>query len=305
MFRVAAYYHHQNSPSDIKVKNLIIKTLPQNEMALEKLGADHFNVQNKEMTFYEKIIPELEGILSEIGEDGKTFPTVMAVYRELDVIVLEDLREKNFVMAERLKGLDISHMELGLSGLAKIHAASMILSEKDKNAFKGFEHGFYNRKTRAFDTMYESNLAVFAEEVSTWTDWEQSGYFASKLKAFQSTVMENGCKAFDYNEDDLNVFNHGDLWTNNILFTYNGESPTEAIILDFQYSFFGSASLDLLYFLFTSLPDHLRIERMEELIQFYYYELKDLLQRLGYDMAKLKSLHSFQNEVLQKYFYGL
>jgi thiamine kinase-like enzyme len=195
-------------------------------------------------------------------------------------------------------------MKLSLSGLAKIHAASLVLFENDKNAFSGFEIGFYNRKTRAFDVMYTSNLEVFAEEVSGWTDWDQSTYFAEKLRAFKKTVIENGCKAFDYNENDLNVFNHGDLWTNNILFNYNGDNPSEAIILDFQYSFYGSASLDLLYFLFTSLADHLRIERMEELIQFYYYELKDLLQRLNYNMNKLPSLQNFHIEVLRKYFYG-
>lgn len=305
MFRVLAYYYHQDNPSDIKSKSCILKTLPQNEMALEKLGVEHFNVQNKEMAFYERLIPAFESILSEIGENGKTFPTVMAVYKDIDVIVLEDLKEKNFIMAERLKGLDVEHMKLGLAGLAKIHAASMVLYEKDKNSFKDFEIGFYNRKTRAFDTMYTSNLEVFIEEVATWSDWNLSGYFADKLRKFQSTLIENGCKAFDFNEEDINVLNHGDLWTNNILYTYNQyQCPTEAIILDFQYSFFGSAALDLEYFLFTSLPDSIRGEKMEEMLQYYYYNLKDLLERLNYDISKIPTLHGFQLEFLKKLFYG-
>lgn len=198
----------------------------------------------------------------------------------------------------------MQHMKLSLSGLAKIHAASMILYEKDKNAFNGFEIGFYNRKTRAFDTMYESNLKILAEEISTWTDWPESSYYATKLKNFKNHLMENGCKAFDLNENDLNVLNHGDLWTNNILFSYNGSELAEAVILDFQYSFFGAASLDLLYFLFTSLPDELKISKMDELVQFYYYELKNFLEKLNYDMKKFPSLQNFQIEYLRKYFYG-
>lgn len=217
MFRVVAHYQH-NSLKD--VKSIIIKTLPQNEMALEKLGEEHFNVQNKEMTFYEKLIPEVEKILKDIGEDEKTFPKVMAVYRNIDVIVLEDLREKRFVMADRLKGLDLAHMKLSLSGLAKIHAASLILKDKDADAFKAFDIGFYNRKTRAFDAMFISNLRVFSEEVATWKDWTESDYYATKLRNFQESLIENGCKVFDFNKNDLNVFNHGDLW---VSFLQGGE----------------------------------------------------------------------------------
>lgn len=60
----------------------------------------------------------------------------------------------------------------------------------------------------------------------------------------------------------------------------------------------------LQYFLFTSTVDDLRQEKMEELIQFYYYELSDLLERLDYDKAKIPSLQKFQLQVLKKYFYG-
>lgn len=43
---------------------------------------------------------------------------------------------------------------------------------------------------------------------------------------------------------------------------------------------------------------------MENLMQFYYTELKSLLTRLQYDMQKFPSLHAFQMQVLKKYFYG-
>jgi hypothetical protein len=43
---------------------------------------------------------------------------------------------------------------------------------------------------------------------------------------------------------------------------------------------------------------------MEELIQYYYYELKDVLTRLGYDMKKVPTLHAFQMQVFKKYIYG-
>lgn len=287
------------------MKSVIVKTLPQNDMAREKLGENNFDAQKKEMKFYKEIYPKFEEILNEVGENGKIVPTLVAVSYEHDVTILEDLKERHFLMADRLKGLDVDHMKLSLSALAKIHAASIILFEKDKSAYEGFEIGLYNRKTTAFDRMYLSNLEVLTEEVASWIDWDLSDYFASKLKSFQQNLIENGCKAFDYNEIDLNVFLHGDFWTNNIMFTYDDENkPSEAIIIDFQYSFFGSAALDLLYFLFSSASDHLRIEKMEELVQFYYYELRNLLEKFKYDVKKLPSLLNFQAEYLRKYFYG-
>jgi thiamine kinase-like enzyme len=221
------------------------------------------------------------------------------------LIVLEDLRDKNFQLADRLAGLDIPHMRLALNGLAKIHAASMVLLKRDKKLFEDFEIGFYNRKTRAFDAMFEKNLEVFTEEVATWTEWNESAYYSRKLKDYQKVLMENGCRAFDLNELDTNAFTHGDLWTTNLLFTYdqNGD-PEETVVLDYQYSFVGSVTLDLHYFLFTSLPDDIRESKMDELIQFYYYELKSFLQKLNYDMSNFPTLHGLQIEFLRKMFYG-
>lgn len=43
---------------------------------------------------------------------------------------------------------------------------------------------------------------------------------------------------------------------------------------------------------------------MDEMIQFYYYEVKELLIKLDYDMKKFPTLQNFQVQVQKKYFYG-
>ena len=48
----------------------------------------------------------------------------------------------------------------------------------------------------------------------------------------------------------------------------------------------------------------MRLENMDEMVQFYYYEVKELLGRLKYDMKKFPTLQNFQVQVLKKYFYG-
>ena len=43
---------------------------------------------------------------------------------------------------------------------------------------------------------------------------------------------------------------------------------------------------------------------MEEMQQYYYYELENMLKKLGYDMKKFPTLHQFHLQILKKYFYG-
>lgn len=54
----------------------------------------------------------------------------------------------------------------------------------------------------------------------------------------------------------------------------------------------------------SSAVDELRQDKFDELIQFYYYELKDLLVRLDYDMKKFPSLRAFQLQIQKKSFNG-
>lgn len=246
MYRVGIYYFHQDTPEKSEFKSCILKTLPKNGLAKDKLGSSNYNVQNKEMFFYQHIIPEFEEILTTIGENGKTFPCVMDVKYDLNLIVLEDLHEKNFVMANRLIGLDMKHVKLSLKNLARMHAASVIMHEKDKNCFNNFDTGFYTRKTDAFHVFFKSCFEVLTEEIGKWTDWSKSNYYYKKLKALQPHLIEYGRKVFDLDKNDFNCLNHGDLWTNNMLFRYNDTyNPIEAKMIDYQFFFYGSAVLDL------------------------------------------------------------
>jgi Ecdysteroid kinase-like family len=322
MYRVGAFYFDSKSPEKMVTRSLIVKTLPAHEMAMEKLGSSNYNVQDKEMEMYQKFLPQFREILEAIGEDADIFPAMLLVDKKLDVIVLEDLAEKKFVMSDRLKCLDLDHISMSLKKLARMHAASAVIYEKDPEAFAHLDTGFFTRKTDVFHVMFESLCDGFIDEISKWKGYE---YYAKKIVNIRKTMVKSAQKAFDHEEGDFLVLNHGDLWTNNLMFTYGPDGkPADCVLLDFQFASVGSAALDLIvrqtamhldlklitfsslsqYFLFTSTVDELRQERMEEMIQFYYYELRDVLKRLGYDMEKLPTLHAFQIQVYRKYIYG-
>lgn len=256
MYRIAACVADGNSPGSTKSQSYILKTLPILQIAVEKLGTGSYNVQNKEMRMYESVLPEFKRILASINEDPEIFPPFIAVDRELEVIVMEDLAVQNFTMADRTKGLALDHTLLALRKLARMHAASVILQEKNPRMFDDLDTGFFTRKTDAFHVMFETLCDAMIEEVLTWEGYE---YYSKKLVNVRKNLIKNAQRAFDNDEDDFKVLNHGDLWTANIMFTFGDlGKPTDAMLLDFQFSFFGSFALDLLVIaqIFRAFPEY-------------------------------------------------
>jgi Ecdysteroid kinase-like family len=244
MYRVGANYFDLKAPEKAVKKSLIVKTLPEHEMALEKLGSSNYNVQDKEMEMYQKFLPQFKDVLDTINEDSKIFPGMMAVDKKLDVIVLEDLAEQKFVMADRLKGLDLNHIQMTLRKLARMHAASAVIYQRNPEAFAHLDTGFFTRKTDVFHVMFESLCDGFIEEISTWKDFD---YYTKKVVNVRKTLVKNAQNAFDCEDGDFLVLNHGDLWTNNVMFTYGKDgNPVDCVLLDFQFSAIGSAALDLI-----------------------------------------------------------
>lgn len=63
--------------------------------------------------------------------------------------------------------------------------------------------------------------------------------------------------------------------------------------------------LDLIHFLYTSLADELHTqEKIEEFVQIFYNELKEMLIKLDYDLNKFPELNEFQRQFFGKLFYG-
>lgn len=262
MFRVGTYFSEGKNLKSIKFRSYIVKTLPVADIAMEKLGANNYNVQDKEMDMYKKVLPEFKTLLKSINEDADIFPTCLAVDKDLDVIVLEDLAEKNFVMADRTKGLDQDHILMALRKMARMHAASAVVYSKDPESISSFDTGFFTRKTDAFHVMFETLCEGLIEEMASWEGFE---YYAKKLPNVRKSLVKTARRAFDCDEGDFHVLTHGDLWTNNLMYRYNESgNPIDSVLLDFQFTCYGSPALDLIVsrvtFNFKSLTDFFFLE---------------------------------------------
>lgn len=228
MYRVGTFYNCMDHPETTNFGSYVIKTLPSHELAKEKLGQGHYNVQQKEMEIYQNVLPKFKRILKSVGEHGNIFPKALSIDHVNEVIVLEDLMEKNFTMNDRTMGLDLKHTQMALKKLASMHACSIVMMEKNPKVFANFDIGMFNRKTTAFHVFFQSNLEAVVNEVEQWSGYE---YYAAKLRNLLKTMLENAMTAFDCHDGDLHVLTHGDLWINNMLFKYDAEGNIMDIVV--------------------------------------------------------------------------
>ncbi|XP_055638094.1 uncharacterized protein LOC129776461 [Toxorhynchites rutilus septentrionalis] len=300
IYRVLVEFHTKDQFA--VCRSYIVKGMATSSMAEQKLG--EYDVHAKEMDVYQLVIPEMKRLMRSIGDRSELYPKTLAIDRNNDVIIFSDLSLKGYIMADRTTGIDVTHTKMSLDLMAKLHASSLRLAEMYPTILNRFKTGMMTRETDAFYPMFYSNLDALTEEISTWDPkWN---YYASKLRKLRPHFVEQGLQVFDHEkDDDLRVFVHGDLWTNNLLFKYDATGrPLDAVLLDFQFCCYGTPMIDLCYFFFTSTQDDIRQNCFEELMQYYYYRMTDYAKKLKCN-KKLPTLHQFQQQLLRKLFYAV
>ena len=87
-----------------------------------------FNVFPREKFYYENIIPSFEKLYRDIaGEEIEFGPRSIKFESEpYEIIVLEDLKVRNFKMMNRKVGFPEQHVKIVLKKLAYMHAASAV-----------------------------------------------------------------------------------------------------------------------------------------------------------------------------------
>lgn len=284
-----------------QIGHYIIKTTYEsNEFARKVM--EPYDIFNREMSIYEQILPKLKALLLEIGDSEQLFAETMSVDYDRSALIFEDLSMRGFVMPERLLGLDLNLARLVLRKLAKMHATSAVLNERELGALETYDRGMFNRHTDNYAPIFEGMIQAASRCVAQWPGYE---HYAEKLNDLVPVYMELGKRVFDVSAG-INVLAHGDLWTNNVLVKYNEATaqPEDVIIIDFQYAAWGSPAIDLFYFLNSSLQLDFHLHHQEELIEYYFKIFSDTLRKLRYK-SHIPSLHNFHLQLKEKSFYGM
>lgn len=278
-----------------KTLSLIVKSQPAKE-EIAKIVSES-NMFNREAGAFITLMPAVYRLLDE-ASPGEFQPcTASCLYYHsgspASAIVLDDLKEQGFRMADRTVGLDMQHCLLVMKALAQSHAASAVLDLKNPEIFKSyFESFFCERLRKNFEPFFRCNMHNVAKEVEKWPLY--SNRFASKLHRLADIVIDVMIKETERTDDDFNVLIHGDLWLNNMMFRYSDE--TEEVVdvrfVDYQLCHFTNAAQDLQYFLHTS-PSINLLEKHSILVEEYHKNLQATLTLLGHEYLcpSLKKLY--------------
>lgn len=267
--RVGVEYSSSKSGREITQKtSLLVKiALTVNEANRELL-----EVFKTEIQMMENTLVKMNDVLKE--QDYRLSARVL--YSEMgdpSFIVLEDLAPIGYRMADRQAGLDLQHCILAMRGLAKFHASSVAVCEKEPEQKLSYTRGMYHKDyPETAKTFTATAMRGFSTEVATWSELEnRANEYSEKLLKLSKVCYDRGIESIEPIEDEFQVINHGDFWVNNMLFRYNENgNVTDHIFVDFQVCFWSSPAIDILYFLNTSTSCDVYVDHREALIEEYH-----------------------------------
>lgn len=113
-------------------------------------------------------------------------------------------------------------------------------------------------------------------------------------------LMDEITELFRTEQNALNVLNHGDVWTNNFLFSCDeNQNPNDILFIDYQISFWGSPISDIyMNFALAAQPD-VKKNEFDNLVSSYYKVLTSSLKKLKYS-KNIPSLRELHIELLKK-----
>lgn len=185
---------------------------------------------------------------------------------------MPDLSAQGYKVHPVEKFFDRNHVLTAISSIARFHA--VFCNYLTKNSF-----------TTSYNFL-EENKHIMTEPIFKDCPWLRAAALtcANVLKEFSpnwkhypadlldklTNLYIKACDTVKEYEETLNVIIHKDLWANNILFKYTGESPTNAVLIDFQCTRIAPPAFDVMVFLYLNTSEKFRNCHETEVLDHYY-----------------------------------
>ncbi|XP_011060289.1 PREDICTED: uncharacterized protein LOC105149522 [Acromyrmex echinatior] len=245
---IADFSCNQGGFKNTKKKSIIIKISPTLEDDRKKLVTQSGYFHNEALMMSDT----LDKMNKLLGPNHRLSGKILYVQNENPtLLVIEDLAPLGFRLADRSSGFDLAHSVLALRGLARFHAASVALCEKEPKQKEMYLKGiFHKQHPPEMKNIFIKSTKALADEIANWPEVKK---YSEKIAKLSDHIYQIGINASKLFEDEFNVINHGDFQMNNILFKYNNNGkPIDYILVDFQMCVYTSPAFDLLCFLNSS-----------------------------------------------------
>ncbi|XP_065203576.1 uncharacterized protein LOC135833741 [Planococcus citri] len=247
-------------------------------------------IYEKECHMYTTILPEMRRLVQ--NED--ILSPKCYVSSDSTILILEDLRESGYKMINRRAQMDFEHASAAIRTLAEFHALSLKLNEthpEDLNNVK--RECFYSPgNNQLIESSYERLLRVVQRT-------PQIQHLHSKLSQLKDHLFDAIVEKTHPRSNALNVLNHGDYWSNNMLFKKeNGAIKIK--LVDFQLCRWCSPVVDIMFMFMSSVRFEVFEAKRNELLEIYHDTFTQWLRSLKcqetYSLNELKS--DFENAYL-------
>lgn len=315
LFRANVTYN-VNDEDDEKSITLIVKTNLQSTEADEL--ASEFDIFKREVTVYNNIISECEKILRKIDDEVRFGPNVHLAAGNL--IVMEDLALESFEIEDKKERLNLELSKKVIEKLAKFHASTAVLYEANPKIFALHMEPNLTEAETPYHEFYRNASASCLEVVKTIPELEA---YVEKFEEYQENIIPRQINVFVRDGTQFNCLNHGDVWTNNLMFKKNEDGEVEELLfvsistrvkfvllilfffqIDYQEGYYGSPAIDLNFFFYTSIQDDVLENHLDELIELYQSTLSDTLSALEYK-SNIPTLQNIKTMIRKKFDHAL
>ncbi|XP_054265222.1 uncharacterized protein LOC128988059 [Macrosteles quadrilineatus] len=303
--------------TEVWSRSLIYKQLPDSLAHRELYRSDVLFLN--EVSFYKEALTALLQFQSCTG-GSQSFTVVPKCFlAHNDVLVLEDLRERGFVMGNRQEGLDYLHCVAVFREIGRFHALSLAMKSKEPTLFqeqvasKIRETFFTDQNEEYYHDYYCTLIKNALAMVDAGLENTEKLTYLNKLKKFldEKTFFKT-MTTFAQPKEPLAVLTHGDFWTNNIMFRYSDSGEIEEVcFVDFQCARYGSPALDLVNFLYSCVDSDVRTAHSSDLMAQYCSAVSTSLTSMGCDSCSAPYCDEgslpqlIQQEVERHSLYGL
>ncbi|EFN71835.1 hypothetical protein EAG_13660 [Camponotus floridanus] len=187
----------------IQIADIVVKSEPIDGIQLTMVHEQGMFI--RELKMLKEVLPKIEKLVhKQLG------PKLWYGSSEFRILVMENLSERGFVMKDRQKGLSMEQCLLVIEQLAKLHAGSVALHEKEPKLIESFKSGgiLSVNCPASFMRMSEVSLLNVSKAIRDWTD-QKYAHIATKLDKLAKTFRIRCADIYEYEPNEFCVLNHG------------------------------------------------------------------------------------------------
>ncbi|XP_043481016.1 uncharacterized protein LOC122510435 [Leptopilina heterotoma] len=293
-FTLSATIANTKSPKDVRKIKFFTKIPPPKDSPMYEFDKE-MGAFKKEAAFYNHFLPKVLN-----GTDKKFIPDCFLCSRD-EVIVLEDMTQIGFLPINKFVPFDFEHCRILIETLAKFHVKSFIFEEETKkNLQENFSHcmkeSLWDLGKSKSKSLYDAAIkgAISLVDLIPGFDEKTKLIFKKKMKALSIERVVKLSPSVKHK----NVYCHGDLWANNILFKYDENAkPVECCFVDFQHARYNPPAHDLLSAIHYTTTRKIRDEYSNRFYKIYYESLGNCLNCVEMEIEKIFPWEEFMKSV--------